>query len=97
MATNHLEGPTDATDAGTNVAIVSGAMATFDAELYIDAWDGSTWQEVTQLSDDSGNATFSADWHTQFNRIYIGVDERRLRIENVDSSAGWTAVEGDER
>lgn len=87
----------DATDAATDVAILSGAMATFDAQVFIDAWDGTTWQQVTQLTDANGNATFSAGWHTQFNRIYLGVDERRIRIENVDGTSGWTAVEGDER
>ena len=87
----------DGTDAATDVAIVSGAMATFDAEVFIDAWDGTEWQEVTQLADADGNATFSASWHTQFNRVYVGADRRRVRIENVSDASGWCAVEGDER
>ena len=87
----------DGTDAETDVAIVSGAMATFDAEVFIDAWDGTEWQEVTQLADANGDATFSANWHTQFNRVYVGTDRRRVRIENVSGASGWCAVEGDER
>ena len=87
----------DGTDAATDVAIVSGAMATFDAEVFIDAWDGTEWQVVTQLADAEGNATFSANWHTQFNRVYVGTDRRRVRIENVSDSSGFCAVEGDER
>ena len=87
----------DGTDAETDVAIVSGAMATFDAEVYIDAWDGTEWQEVTQLADADGNETFSGSWHTQFNRVYAGTDRRRVRIENVSDSSGFCAVEGDER
>ena len=87
----------DGTDAETDVAIVSGAMATFDAEVFIDAWDGTEWQEVTQLADAEGNATFSGPWHTQFNRVYAGTERRRFRIENVDTDSGFCAVEGDER
>jgi len=87
----------DGSDSETNAAIISGAMAKFDATVFIDAWDGTTWQEVTQLSDANGNATFSADWHTQFNRVYVAVDERRLRIENGSGASGWCAVDGDER
>ena len=87
----------DGTDAETDVAIISGAMATFDAEVFIDAWDGTEWQEVTQLADAEGNATFSGSWHTQFNRVYAGTERRRFRIENVDTESGFCAVEGDER
>ena len=87
----------DGTDAETDVAIISGAMATFDAEIFIDAWDGTEWQEVTQLADANDNATFSANWHTQFNRVYAGTNRRRVRIENVDTESGFCAVEGDER
>ena len=87
----------DGTDAETDVAIISGAMATFDATVHIDAWDGTEWQEVAQLADADDNETFSASWHTQFNRVYVGTDRRRVRIENVESTSGWCAVEGDER
>ena len=87
----------DGSDAETDVAIISGAMATFDAEVFIDAWDGTEWQEVTQLADAEGNATFTANWHTQFNRVYAGTERRRFRIENVGDSSGFCAVEGDER
>ena len=87
----------DGSDAETDVAIISGAMATFDAEVFIDAWDGTEWQEVTQLADAEGNVTFSGSWHTQFNRVYAGTERRRFRIENVDTDSGFCAVEGDER
>ena len=87
----------DGTDAETDVAVISGAMATFDAEVHIDAWDGTEWQEVTQLADAEGNATFTANWHTQLNRLFAGTNRRRVRIENVGSASGFCAVEGDER
>jgi len=87
----------DGTEGETNTAIISGAMAEFDAIITIEAWDGTTWQEVTQLTDAEGDATFSGAWHTQFNRVYASEDARRLVIENVDSEDGWCAVEGDER
>ena len=87
----------DGSASSTDAAFISGAMGKFDATVYIDAWDGSTWQEVTQLTDASGNKTFSADWHTQFNRVYVAVDDRRLRIENGSGASGWAAVDGDER
>lgn len=87
----------------TNTAVISGAMGTFDATVFVDHYDGTAWKQVTQLTDDSGNTTFTADWHTQFNRIYVtgtgtpADGDRRLRIENGSGSSGWCAVEGDER
>ena len=87
----------DGTDAETDVAIVSGAMATFDAEIYIEAYDGDVWQTVTQLADADGDTTFSENWHTQFNRVYLSTNDRRVRVENVGDSDGYVAVEGDER
>ena len=70
------------------VDVAESANATFD---------GTEWQEVTQLADADGNATFSGAWHTQFNRVYVGTDRRRVRIENVSEESGFCAVEGDER
>ncbi len=87
----------DGTDSSTSAAIISGAMGTVDCTVFIDAWDGSSWQEVTQLTDANGNTTFSGSWHTQFNRVYVATSDRRLRIENQEGSAGWVAVDGDER
>lgn len=87
----------DGTASATDTAIMSGAMATFDAQIFIEAFDGTAWQTVTQLSDANGNATFAANWHTQFNRVYLSTNDRRVRIENVDSVSGYVAIEGDER
>lgn len=88
----------DGSGSSTNAAIVTGLMGTLDCEVYLEAWDGSSWQVVAQLTDDQGNTTFSADWHSQFNRLVVATDARRIRIDSVDSSSGgWVAVEGDER
>jgi hypothetical protein len=87
----------DGSTAGTNTAYVLSLSGNFDAEIYLEAWDGSAWQEVTQLTDDAGNTTLSAGWHTQYNKIPVSTNARRIRIENVDTSSGWVAVEGDER
>ena len=87
----------DGSASSTDTAIMSGAMATFDAEIYIEAYDGDVWQTVTQLADADGDTTFSENWHTQFNRVYLSTNDRRVRVENVGDSDGYVAVEGDER
>lgn len=89
----------DGSSGGTGAAIISGIYANFDAELYIECSDdgGTSWIAATQLTDDSGNVTFSADWHSQFNRVMINSGSRRIRIDNVDTLEGVTAVDGDER
>lgn len=89
----------DGSSGGTGAAIISGIYANFDAELYIESSSdsGSTWSRVTQLTDDNGNVTFSADWHSQFNRVMINSGSRRISIENVDTLEGLTAIDGDER
>ena len=89
----------DGSASSTDAAIISGVMGTADAELYIEASNdgGSSWSTVTQLTDTDGATTFTADWHTQYNRLMVKVNTRRLRIDNVDSSSGNFAVDGDER
>lgn len=87
----------DGSDGETNAAIVSGMMGSFDAEVYLEAHDGGSWQEVAQLTDANDNTTFSATWHTQFNRLLVSSGARRIRIDNVDSASGYVAVDGDER
>jgi hypothetical protein len=87
----------DGTASETDTAIVSTLSGNFDAQIFLEAWDGNAWQEVAQFAAADGNNTFSADWNTQFNRQYVEVDGRRIRIDNVDSASGWVAVEGDER
>lgn len=89
----------DASSSGTGTAIASGLYGTFDAEIYLeDSPDGgTTWNTVSQFADDAGNTTFTAQWATQFNRVMIEGSKRRLRIENVGSSSGYVALDGDER
>jgi len=89
----------DGSSGGTGTVIVSGLYGSFDAEIYIEASNdgGSSWTQVTQLKDEFGNNTFTADWHTQFNRLMISSGSRRLRIDNIDSASGEVAIDGDER
>jgi len=87
----------DGSAAATGTAIVSGLFGSFDAELRYQAYDGSSWQTVALLTDDAGNTTFSADWSTQFNRLMVSANDRRIEVSNVDSSSGYVAIDGDER
>jgi len=87
----------DGTGGSTNTAIINQISGTFDAELIVEAYDGTNWQDVGKLEDPDGNTTFTADWHTQFNRIIVSQNDRRLKISDVNSQGGWCAVDGDER
>ncbi len=88
----------DGSASETDAAIISEVYADFDATVYIEASNdgGTSWTEITTLSDDAGNATFTASWHTQFNRVFVAVGKRRLRIEDA-GTGGEVAVTGDER
>jgi hypothetical protein len=83
----------------TDGAVVSEIAGDCDAEIYIEESkdSGSNWFTVAQLEDDAGNVTFTADWHTQYNRVLIEKDVRRLFIKAVGSSDGRVSVSGDER
>jgi hypothetical protein len=91
----------DGSGGGTGSAIVSGMYGNFDAEIYIEASNdgGSSWTQITQLTDESDNTTFTGPWHTQFNRVMISSGTRRIRVDNVtgDSGSGEVAIDGDER
>lgn len=88
----------DGSDSSTNQAIINEISGNFDATLYIEESNdgGSTWTQITQLSDANGNNTFGASWHTQYNRIYVASGERRLRVDD-EGSGGEVSVTGDER
>jgi hypothetical protein len=91
----------DGSSGGTGTAIVSGMYADFDAEIYIEASNdgGTSWTQISQLTDENGNTTFTSSWHTQFNRVMISSGSRRIRVDNVtgDSGSGEVAIDGDER
>jgi hypothetical protein len=85
----------DGSSVSTDKVLVTSMGAKFDAEVFIDAYDGSTWVETRQLGTEDGTETLQADWDTQGNRILCVANERRLRIENVSSSSGQFSAEGD--
>jgi hypothetical protein len=85
----------DGSSVSTNKVLVTSMGAKFDAEVFIDAYDGATWQETRQLAASDGSTTLTADWDTQANRILCVANERRLRIENVDTASGQFSAEGD--
>lgn len=87
----------DGSASSTGTAIVSGLQGNFEAEIRYQAYDGTSWQTVALLEDDAGNTTFSADWSTQFNRLYVSTNDRRIEVTNTSASAGWCAADGDER
>lgn len=87
----------DGSGSATNSAIINSIAATFDATVFYEAYDGANWQQVAQLTDANGNTTFSGEWHTQFNRLYVSTNDRRVRITNLSGAAGWISAEGEER
>jgi hypothetical protein len=89
----------DGDTVGTDGAVVSEIAGDCNAEIYIEESKdgGSNWFTVAQLEDENGNTTFGADFHTQYNRILIEKDVRRLFIKAVGSSDGRVSVSGDER
>jgi hypothetical protein len=88
----------DGSASGTGSAIVNEVAANFDCEIFIEESNdgGTSFQEVTQLTDGDGNLIFSADLHSQFNRIYVSQGERRLRIDDA-ATGGIISITGDER
>ena len=89
----------DGSSGETNAAIISGLYGNFNAEIYLEDSDdgGTSWTQITQFTDDEGDLTFADNWATQFNRLMVKQNERRIRIENVDSESGEVTVDGDER
>jgi len=93
----------DGSDSATGAAIVSGVAGNGDAAIRLQAYDGNAWVTVAQLSDANSNATFSADWHTQFNRIMVNgggspsTGDQRLEVTNVSGATADFSADGDER
>lgn len=88
----------DGSASGTGTAIINEISGNFDATLYIEESNdgGTSWTQITQLEDDAGNTTFTASWHTQFNRLYVSSGTRRLRVDDA-GAGGAVSVTGDER
>jgi hypothetical protein len=88
----------DGTDSATGAALINELSGKTDANIFIEESNdgGTNWEETTQLTDANGNNTFSADWHSQFNRILVVQDERRVKITDV-GTGGNVSVTGDER
>jgi len=84
-------------------ARVSGIGGNADAEIRLQAYDGTAWVTTALLSDASGNNTFTADWHTQFNRVLVNgggsptTGDQRLEVTNVSGATGDFSADGDER
>lgn len=88
----------DGAGSGTNQAIIVSMAGDFDAEIFYEASDdgGTSWAQIAQMATDSGDVTFTADWHSQGNRLMVVSGERRIRVDNVDTADGVVAVDGDE-
>jgi hypothetical protein len=88
----------DGSDSGTNAAVILELQGVTDAQITIEESNdgGTNWTQVTQLSDANGNATFNAEWHSQFNRILVIQNKRRVKITDV-GTGGDVSVAGEER
>lgn len=93
----------DGSDSDTGAAIVSGLAGNGDAEIRLQSYNGSTWETVTQLADDSGSTTFSGNWHTMFNRLMVNsgasptTGDQRIEVTNISGGAIDVSADGDER
>ncbi len=93
----------DGSSSSTGAAIVSGVSGNEQAELRIQAYNGTSWVTVATLEDSSGSTSFSAPWHTQFNRIVVNgggspsSGDQRIEVTNVSGNAGDFSADGDER
>lgn len=93
----------DGSDSATGAAIVSGLAGNADAEVRLQSYDGGAWVTTALLTDAAGNSTFSADWHTQFNRILVNggasptTGDQRIEVTNVSGGTGDYSADGDER
>lgn len=93
----------DGSDSSTGAAIVSGLSGNGDAEIRLQSYNGTSWVTVTQVTDDSGSATFSAQWHTQFNRVLVNggstpsSGDQRIEVTNVSGASADFSADGDER
>ena len=88
----------DGSASSTGTAIINEVYGDFDVQISIEASNdgGTSWTQVTQLTDANGNTTFTGSFHTQFNRVYVDSGKRRLRIDDA-ATGGEVAVTGDER
>lgn len=92
----------DGSNSSTNAAIVNEIAGNGDAKIRLQESNdsGSTWTTIAQLETDGGSTTFTADFHTQYNRILVeadGSEQRRIEITNVDGTTSEFSVSGDER
>lgn len=91
----------DGSASATSASIVSEVAGDTDAEIYIEESNdgGTSWTQLTQLTDDGGNTTFTGPFHSQFNRVMVEAGKRRIRIDNVDGggNSGNYSVSGDEK
>jgi len=89
----------DGSASATGAAIISEVAGNGDAELRIQESNdgGSNWQTIAQLTDSSGNTTFTGDFHSQFNRVLVESGVRRLQITNVNGATAVFSVSGDQR
>jgi len=89
----------DGSASATDAAVISEVAGNGDAELRVqESNDGGTnWQTIAQLTDSSGNTTFTGDFHSQFNRVLVESGVRRLQITNVNGATAVFSVSGDQR
>jgi len=93
----------DGSNSSTGAAIISGLAGNTGAEIRLQAYDGSSWTTVAQLTDDAGNTSFVEDWHTQFNRLMVNgggspsAGDLRIEVTNVSQNSGDFLADGDER
>lgn len=89
----------DGSASATDAAVISEVAGNGDAELRIQESNdgGENWQTIAQLTNSSGETTFTGDFHSQFNRVLVESGVRRLQITNVNEATAVYSVSGDER
>lgn len=93
----------DGSDSSTGAAIISGLAGNAAAEVRLQSYNGTSWVTTALLEDANGNTTFSADWHTQFNRILVNgggspsTGDQRIEVTNTSGGSGDFSADGDER
>lgn len=88
----------DGSASSTGDADISSLAGNGDAEIRIEASNdgGSTWTTITLLENASGGTTFSGSWHTQFNKLPVSTNTRRVKITNTSGGQAQYSVAGNE-
>lgn len=86
----------DGSEASTDNALITMLEGTVDCHLFVERYDSNQGQyvETAQLTDASGNETFTGQWATQGNELQVSKEAARIRVESVEDNAGTIGASG---